>query len=335
MEKTSFLKKTMIKKILRSQYFSLSGLAILIVTFAILVNMKNPSFLSATNIVNIIRQVVVYGILAFAVSFPMINGTFDLSNSSIAALCGMLAALMTTETGLFGIHLPLFAALLVTIAVGALIGFITGFLVTHTNINAFIITLSTQTAIRGCVYLVSGNMPIGNLPSGFMYIGFGKILGIPISIYILIIIFILVWFVFSRTKFGRSIYAVGGNYQAAYQSGIKVVKIRTSVYIIMGVLAAIAGIILTARSGSAQPTAANGYEGTAVSACAVGGVALSGGQGTVLGILMGAIMMGMITNGMNLMQISSNWQYVVKGLLIIGSVLYSQWISGLTTKLAK
>lgn len=319
------------KKMRHSSFASLFGIICMIITFAILVQINNSVFLSKANILNILKQVVVYGLLSLAMAVPLINGTFDMSISSIAALSGILAGLMCT-TGLYRIYLSFWPAVIAAILISCIVGLINGLIVTYTKISAFIVTLGTQTAVRGIVYIICENKPVGNLPNEFSVIGFNSLLGIPISVLIMIAVFVLMAIVLKRTSFGRKIYANGGNYTAAYQSGINVKQVRVFAYIISAALAAVAGILLTARSGSAQPTAANGYESVAISTCAMGGIAMHGGAGSVFGIFLGSIMMGMISNGMNLMKIDSNWQLVVRGVILIVSVLYSQIISKRTAK---
>lgn len=319
------------KKMRHSSFASLFGIICMIITFAIIVQINNSVFLSKVNILNILKQVVVYGLLSLAMAVPLINGTFDMSISSIAALSGILAGLMCT-TGLYGIYLSFWPAVIAAILISCIVGLINGLIVTYTKISAFIVTLGTQTAVRGIVYIICENKPVGNLPNEFSVIGFNSLLGIPISVLIMIAVFVLMAIVLKRTSFGRKIYANGGNYTAAYQSGINVKQVRVFAYIISAALAAVAGILLTARSGSAQPTAANGYESVAISTCAMGGIAMHGGAGSVFGIFLGSIMMGMISNGMNLMKIDSNWQLVVRGVILIVSVLYSQIISKRTAK---
>lgn len=319
------------KKMRHSSFASLFGIICMIITFAILVQINNSVFLSKVNILNILKQVVVYGLLSLAMAVPLINGTFDMSISSIAALSGILAGLMCT-TGLYGIYLSFWPAVIAAILISCIVGLINGLIVTYTKISAFIVTLGTQTAVRGIVYIICENKPVGNLPNEFSVIGFNSLLGIPISVLIMIAVFVLMAIVLKRTSFGRKIYANGGNYTAAYQSGINVKQVRVFAYIISAALAAVAGILLTARSGSAQPTAANGYESVAISTCAMGGIAMHGGAGSVFGIFLGSIMMGMISNGMNLMKIDSNWQLVVRGVILVVSVLYSQIISKRTAK---
>lgn len=321
-------------RIKQSKYFELLGLLCLIIAFGAIVEIQSGNFLTVHNIGNILREIVVYGILSCALAFPLINGTFDLSISSISALGGTACAMMVTD-GFYGFKADLPIAILVSILLCASVGVVNGLVVSKTKIDPFIVTLGTQTAVRGLVYIVSQNTAITNLPEEFKTLSKGEIGGISISIWILIIVFVFMAVILGKTPYGRKIYAIGGNYQAAYLSGINVVAVRFSTYVISGGLSAIAGILSTARVGSATPNAGTGYETIAISACAIGGVALSGGKGLTIGVFMGALLMGMITNGMNLMYIGSNWQYVVRGVLMILAVFYSQWFSKISAKESK
>ena len=318
-------------KFLSSKYFELTGLVCLIIVYSIFVQARSGTFLSGSNITNILKEIVVYGILSCALAFPVINGTFDLSIESICALGGTCCALMTT-TGLFGFKTNMFVAAIIAIAICACIGALNGWIVSRTSIDPFIVTLGTQTAVRGIVYIVCNNKAVTSLPDSFKNLSSGQFLGISVSIWILIIVFILMAIIMDKTTYGREIYAIGGNYQAAFISGINVKKVRFSTYVISGALSAIAGILSTARVGSATPNAASGYSTIAISACAIGGVSLSGGKGLTIGVFLGALMMGMITHGMNLMFISSNWQYVIRGALMILAVFYSQWFNSISNK---
>lgn len=327
-------KESVWMRIKRSKYFELLGLLCLIVVFGAVVEIQSDNFLTAHNLGNILREIVVYGILACALAFPLINGTFDLSISSISALGGTACAMMVTD-GFYGFKADLPIAMLVSILLCAIVGIANGIIVAKTKIDPFIVTLGTQTAVRGLVYIVSQNTAITNLPDEFKALSKGEVGGISISIWVLILVFVLMAIILGKTSYGRKIYAIGGNYQAAYLSGINVVAVRFSTYVISGGLSAIAGILSTARVGSATPNAGTGYETIAISACAIGGVALSGGKGLTIGVFMGALLMGMITNGMNLMYIGSNWQYVVRGVLMILAVFYSQWFSKISAKESK
>ena len=319
-------------RLMSSKYFELSGLVCLIILYSVFVQTKSGgTFLSTSNIGNVLKEIVVYGILSCALAFPIINGTFDLSIESICAFGGTCCAMMVTE-GLFGFKTNLFVAIVITVVMCGMLGMVNGIIVSRTSIDPFIVTLGTQTAIRGLVYIVSNNKAITGLPDAFKNLSSGKVLGISVSIWILLLTFVLMAVVLGKTTYGRKIYAIGGSYQAAFISGINVKNIRFSTYVISGALSAVAGILSTARVGSATPNAASGYTTIAISACAIGGVSLGGGKGLTIGVFLGALMMGMITNGMNLMFISSNWQYVVRGALMIIAVFYSQWFNAMSNR---
>ena len=301
-----------------SQFSSYSGIILVIIVACIFMNFRSENFLTPNNILNILRQISVYGILACGMAFAMMTGGIDLTVGSIAGVSGAVTALFVTRG-----TMPLILAMLVSIVLGAIIGLITGFVISRTGIPPFIMTLGMQITLRGACYLICEGKPIGNLPDNLVNLGLGDIGGIPVPIFFMIGSFIVVGIILSRTSFGRSVYATGGNYQAAFHSGINAKRVVMTAYMISGICAALAGIILTARNASAQPTAGNTFETEAIAACAMGGVSFNGGKGAVVGIFFGALLMGIINNAMNLMYISSYWQQVVKGIVIIGSVLYS------------
>lgn len=314
-----------------SQYFELLGLICLIIFYSIVVQIQSGTFLTIGNINNILKEIVVYGILSCALAFPILNGTFDLSIESTCALGGTICALLVTD-GLLGIRTGIFPAILISVVICCVIGAVNGLIVSRTKIDPFIVTLGTQTAVRGLVYIVGNNSAVTSLPPSFKTLSSGTFLGISISIWILILTFAVMAFVLGKTSFGRKIYAVGGNYQAAYISGIDVKRVRFFTYVISGGLSCIAGILSTARVGSATPNAATGYTTIAISACAIGGVSLGGGKGLAIGVFLGSLMMGMITNGMNLMYIGSNWQLVVRGVLMVAAVFYALWFNKISNK---
>ena len=324
-------KRTIGSAVKNSKYFELSGLLCLILIYSIFVQAKSGTFLTIPNINNILKEIVVYGILSCALAFPFINGTFDLSIESTCALGGTVCALLVTD-GFLGIKTNLFLAIIIATVFCSLIGVINGVIVARTKIDPFIVTLGSQTAVRGLVYIVCNNSAVTSLPASFKSLSAGKILGISVSIWILLLVFVVLAVVLGKTAYGRKIYAIGGNYQAAYISGINVKAIRFSTYVISAALSCIAGILSTARVGSATPNAATGYTTIAISACAIGGVSLGGGKGLAIGVFLGSLMMGMITNGMNLMFIGSNWQLVVRGCLMVAAVFYAQWFHKVSSR---
>lgn len=321
-------KNTMRTRIVGSKYFELSGLVLLIIIYSIFVQFRSGgTFLTLNNLSNILKEIVVYGILSCALAFPLINGTFDLSIESTCALGGTCCGLLIKD-GLYGLKTDnILIAVIIAVLICCLVGVVNGLLVSFTTIDPFIVTLGTQVAVRGAVYIVGNNTAVTGLPQSFKNLSNQEFLGLSASIWIMILIFVLMAFILGKTSYGRKIYAIGGNYQAAYISGINVKLIRFSTYVIAAALSAVAGILSTARVSTATPSAASGYATIAISACAIGGVSLSGGKGLTIGVFLGALMMGMITNGMNLMFIGSNWQYVVRGALMIIAVFYAQWFN--------
>lgn len=312
-------KKNTVKKLLNNPNFrSYSGIILVIIVVCIFMTFRSPNFMTYNNIMNILRQIAVYGILACGMAFAMMTGGIDLTVGATAGVSGAIVAKLMVESSV-----PLIAAILISLLIGALIGLICGAIIAWTGIPPFIMTLGFQITLRGTCYLVTAGKPIGNLPDNLLFLGLGDIAGIPVPIYFLIGSFIVVGIILSKTSFGRSVYAVGGNYQAAHHSGINAKRVIMFSYMISGICAALAGVILAARNASAQPTGGNTFETEAIAACAMGGVSFSGGKGAVPGIFFGALLMGIINNSMNLMYIDSYWQQVVKGLIIIGSVLYS------------
>lgn len=312
-------KESSIKKFLNNPNFrSYSGIILVIIVVCVLMSFRSSNFMSVNNIKNVFRQISVYGILACGMAFAMMTGGIDLTVGSIAGVSGAIVAKFVTETSM-----PLLPAIIIALLIGGAIGLLSGTVIAFTGIPPFIMTLGFQIMLRGVCYLITAGKPIGNLPDNFQFLGLGSIFGIPTPIYFMIAMFIIVAIILSRTSFGRSVYAVGGNYEAAHHSGINARRVLMYSYMISGLCAALAGVILAARNASAQPTGGNTFETEAIAACAMGGVSFSGGKGAVPGIFFGALLMGIINNAMNLMYIDSYWQMVVKGIIIVGSVLYS------------
>lgn len=308
-----------IKRLFNNPNFrSYSGIIFVIIAVCIFMAFRSPNFMTYTNIMNILRQISVYGILACGMAFAMMTGGIDLTVGSTAGVAGAISTKLIIYD-----KCPLFFSILISVIIGAFIGLIVGIAIAHTGIPPFIMTLGFQITLRGICYLITEGKPIGNLPQNFLYIGLGTLIGIPVPILFLIGSFLMIGIILSKTTFGRSVYAVGGNYQAAHHSGINAKKVIMFAYMLSGACAALAGIVLSSRNASAQPTGGMTFETEAIAACAMGGVSFSGGKGAVPGIFFGALLMGIINNSMNLMYIDSYWQQVVKGLIIVGSVLYS------------
>lgn len=315
--------KINLKSLLKDdQIKSYFGLIIVLTLLITIFSFRSDYFFTIGNFNNILKQISVFGIIACGQAFAMITAGIDLQVGSVTGLCGVIAAKLV-----MGASLNLYLAIAIALVFGAIFGIIAGSIISQTGIPPFIMTLGMMISLRGLAYIVSAGRPIGNLPDSFLNLALGKFIGIPIPVFIMGLVFLIISFVLSKTSFGRSVYAVGGNYEAAVHSGLNAKRILMYCYMISGLLSALAGIILTARNASAQPTAGNGFELEAIAACAMGGVAFTGGKGSVFGIFLGALLMGVINNGMNMMYISSYWQLVVRGIIIVSAVLYSIYSS--------
>jgi ribose transport system permease protein len=286
-----------------------------LIVLCIIVSVISPTFLAVSNLRNLFTQISVNAVISLGMTFVILTGGIDLSVGSIVAIAGAVSAVTIKNTG--SISLGILAALLTGIAVG----FINGIIVSKGRIQAFIATLATQTVFRGVTYVFTGGNPISGLGDNFIKLTNSRILGVPVPVIITIIVFAICAYVLTQTRYGRYVYAVGGNEDSSRLSGINVNKVKSWVYIISGATAAIAGIIVTSRIGSAAPTAGSGYELDAIAAIVIGGTNLVGGEGTILGTIIGVLIIGVLNNGLNLMDVSAFYQTIVKGLVILLAVL--------------
>ncbi len=246
---------------------------------------------------------------------------------SVVALAGIVSASFATTSataGIAGGPYPFYVALAIGILVGLACGALVGLIVSRFAVPAFVATLGMLSAARGMTLIYGGGKPVPALTSEFRWLGTGNILGIPMPVILLAIVFAISWWVLTRTRYGRYIYAVGGNPHAAKTSGINVTRMKFSVYMISGSLSGLAGMMLSARTGSALPQAGIAYELDAIAAVVIGGTSLSGGVGRVTGTLIGALIIGVMNNGLDLMGIQSYYQQVLKGALIVGAVMLDQ-----------
>ena len=297
------------------KYKSLVGLLVLITIVTIL----SPSFLSTKNIFNILRQTSVNGIIAAGMTFVILTGGIDLSVGSILAISGAVCA------SLLASGQNIIIAVLAALIIGAMVGFLNGFIITKGKLQPFIATLATMTILRGLTLVYTDGKPItlgsGDLAIKFGQIGGGKIFGTPTPALIMILVFAICAFVLKNTQMGRYTYALGSNEEATKLSGLNTDKIKIAVYTISGILASVAGIIITSRLFSAQPTAGDGYELDAIAAVVLGGTSLTGGRGKITGTIIGALIIGVLSNALNILDVSSYYQMIVKGAVILVAVL--------------
>lgn len=311
MSKSNSLQTLQNYKIVKNYGGVLLALAVLVILFSFL----SPHFLNTNNLLTILSQVSIIAIMAFGMTFVLMIGEIDLSVGSIAALSGLFLGLMLS----FGLSGPI--AILVALIVGALAGGANGLISARWRIPTFIVTVATMGIFRGIGYSTTDAKPIQIEDEFILFLGNQKVFGvIPVSVLIVIVLLILFHILLSKTKFGRRAKMMGGNRTAAQYVGINTMSLQIKVFMISGIAAAVSGILLTSRLYSAQPNAGTGYELDAIAAAVLGGTSLTGGYGTVFGTFIGALIMGVINNGMNLIGLPYFYQQIVKGLIIIVAV---------------
>ncbi len=298
------------------------GLPIAFVVLLVALALLSPAFLTPENALNVARQVSVNAIIAAGMTFVILTAGIDLSVGSVLGLAGVLIAGVLKGGGALGF------ALAAGLAVGAGFGVLNGLAVAYGRVAPFIVTLATLTIARGITLVYTQGQPISNLGAGFDWLGQGDVAGIPVPVIVMALVFAASYVVLNQMVVGRYVYAIGGNAEAARLSGVNVRRHIILVYAIGGVCSAIAAIILTARLDSAQPTAGLGYELDAIAAVVLGGTTLMGGEGGIGGTLLGAFLIGVLNNGLNLLDVSSFYQQIVKGVVILLAVLLDQRLRG-------
>ncbi len=304
---------------MRVQRFGLPAAMVLLMAA---LTVLSPSFLTVGNLLNVTRQVSINAIMAAGMTFVILTGGIDLSVGSVLAIAGaVLAGVLKGGT-------PLVVALLAGLAVGTGFGAVNGIAVAYGNVAPFIATLATLTIARGLTLVYTDGRPISDLGAAFSWLGTGDAAGIPVPAIITLLVFAAATIMLTQMVVGRYIYAIGGNEEATRLSGVGVRRYKILVYAISGFLSAVAAVILTSRLDSAQPTAGLGYELDAIAAVVLGGTTLAGGEGTMAGTLLGAFLIGILNNGLNLLNVSSFYQQVVKGVVILLAVLLDQKLRG-------
>lgn len=304
------------------------ALIVIIAVFSFL----SPNYFTLNNFLIMSSQVAIYGILAIGMLLVILNGGIDLSVGSVLALCGVVAgALMQgVELKWAGVILfaPVWVVVILTCVVGGLVGALNGVLIAWFRVPAFVATLGVMYVARGVALLMTNGLTYNNLAgkpelgnTGFNWLGFNRLFGIPISVIVLAILALAAMLVLKRSAFGRWLYASGGNERAAELSGVPVKRVQITVYTVSGMLAAVAGLVLASQLTSAGPTAGTTYELTAIAAVVIGGAALTGGRGTVGGTMLGAFVIGFLSSGLVIIGVSSYWQTVFTGTVIVLAVL--------------
>ncbi|WP_376764937.1 ribose ABC transporter permease [Vibrio cholerae] len=307
------------KKLLSKEWLIEQKSLIALLFLVVVVSFLNPNFFTVDNLLNILRQTSVNAIIAVGMTLVILTAGIDLSVGSVLALCGAFAATLVA------MEVPVLVAVPTALLTGAALGAITGIIIAKGKVQAFIATLVTMTLLRGVTMVYTDGRPIStgftDTADTFAWFGTGYALGIPVPVWLMVVVFAGAWYLLNHTRFGRYVYAVGGNESATRLSGINVDRVKIGVYAICGLLAALAGIIVTSRLSSAQPTAGMGYELDAIAAVVLGGTSLMGGKGRIMGTLIGALIIGFLNNALNLLDVSSYYQMIAKAVVILLAVL--------------
>ncbi|WP_376765298.1 ribose ABC transporter permease [Vibrio cholerae] len=307
------------KKLLCKEWLIEQKSLIALLFLVVVVSFLNPNFFTVDNLLNILRQTSVNAIIAVGMTLVILTAGIDLSVGSVLALCGAFAATLVA------MEVPVLVAVPTALLAGAALGAISGIIIAKGKVQAFIATLVTMTLLRGVTMVYTDGRPIStgftDTADTFAWFGTGYALGIPVPVWLMVVVFAGAWYLLNHTRFGRYVYAVGGNESATRLSGINVDRVKIGVYAICGLLAALAGIIVTSRLSSAQPTAGMGYELDAIAAVVLGGTSLMGGKGRIMGTLIGALIIGFLNNALNLLDVSSYYQMIAKAVVILLAVL--------------
>ena len=291
------------------------GTLAIVLIFTLLCSLRGVNYLTWNNITNIIVQSSIIGVIAIGTSCVIITGGIDLASGGMLAFNGILTAVLMVQ-----LAIPTGIAILLVLIVGCVVGLLTGIGISYGKLPPFIMTLGTLGMAKGAALALCGGQPISNIPDILNDFANATLFGVPTFAYCLIILYVIMIFVMRKTKFGRYVYALGGNAQAARLSGINVKKIEVSVYVLAGLFTTIASLMLLARLAYASPTSGIGYEMDAIASCVIGGIALSGGQGKLVNTLVGALILTILKNGLQMLDIASYYQQIVTGIVIIVAV---------------
>ncbi len=293
---------------------------IMFLVFCLIMVFASEYFATWRNIRNILRQTSINGLLSIGMTFVILTGGIDLSVGSVLAFGGVVAASLVSKASGGEVYSPL-VAIMAAMGAGIMMGAVTGLLVAKWRVAPFVASLGMLSAARGLTYIYTDGMPIPKIEKSFLFIGKGSVLGLPMPVFIFALIVLISYIVLKKTRYGRYVYAVGGNEQSARISGINTRLIIFSVYVISGLLSAFGGAILTARTTAGLPQAGQSYELDAIAAVVIGGTSLKGGQGSLIGTVIGALIIGVVNNGLDILGVSSYYQQVVKGAIIVIAVL--------------
>jgi ribose/xylose/arabinose/galactoside ABC-type transport system permease subunit len=300
-----------------AEFWKKTGIFWALVLLVIVMALSQPAFLTRPNLINILKQASITGVLAVGMTLVLLTGGIDLGVGSVLGVACMAAAFLTTSERGF----PVIVAFAAGMAVGAVFGLLNGVGIAHIGFAPFIMTMATLSAARGLALVSTDNKPIFNLTRDFIAVSNGQILGLPSLIYYFAATALLAYVLTRYTVFGKWIYAVGGNENAARLSGINVKRVKVIIYSITGALSGMTGVLMASRITSGNPTVGDGYELDAIAACVIGGISMSGGSGSIIGTVLGVLILGVISNGFDILGISSNYQRIMKGIVILLAVL--------------
>lgn len=301
------------------EIFSKYGIYLVLSVLVIFFSLASNAFLTPENIFNILRQVAVVGTAAVGMTFVMLTGGIDLSVGSIIGLTGILTAQMMV------MNMPPVLAVTLALIGSVVMGLINAFFINQVKIPPLIVTLGMMTSLRGVAYLITGGLPVFGFPESFTVLGQGYLWVIPIPVIIMICVFIVGYLVLNKFTIGRYIYGVGGNEEASRLSGINVKKIKYIVYSVSGLLCGVAGVVLLSRTNSGQPKAGTGYEMDIITGVVLGGVSITGGEGKIVGVIAGVIIMGILSNGMIITNVGDYVQRIIQGLVLIAAVGFDRY----------
>jgi ribose/xylose/arabinose/galactoside ABC-type transport system permease subunit len=307
---------TLREKLLNKRTFETYSLILIVLGLFIVLAVITRTFFTTSNLLNVLRQISINGILAIGMTFVVLTGGIDLSVGSIVAFCGIVSAGLIRDA-----RMPVLPVVVISLLIGIAMGVFNGYFVAFWNAAPFVVTLALMTIARGMTFVFSNGKPISPLTAEFLNIGRGNIAGLPIPAFILLLVFIIGFVILKYFSIGRYIYAIGGNEDSATVSGINVRMVKVFAYAASGCLCGLVAIILTSRVSAGMPQAAQSYELDAIAATVIGGTSLSGGRGRLWGTILGALLLGIVSNGLDLLNVSSFYQQIVKGLIILGAIL--------------
>jgi ribose transport system permease protein len=297
-----------------------AGILAVLVALIVYFSVVADGFLQTDNLLNIVRQISMLGISAVGMTFVILTAGIDLSVGSLISLINIVCAKLMVEAGFHPV-----TAVLVSLVLSCLVGLISGLIITKAKIPPLITTLGMMITLRGVSYVLCDGVPVWGFPEGFRILGQGYVGIIPVPVIIMIVVFALGWIFLNKTIYGRYIYGIGGNEEASRLSGVNVTKIKCMVYILSGLLTGVAAIIMLSRLNTGQPKVGTGFELNVITAVVLGGVSIFGGQGRLMGVFLGVLIMGVLSNGLIILDVSEYYQQIIRGMVLLGAVAFDNF----------